>query len=77
MRGLFFFSGVLGFALVWMTGVRNLLFSPLLGAANWFITFVIAVRFAPYVVPPRLVTSNPEPEQFIKLGLGGGGTRRD
>jgi hypothetical protein len=75
LRSLVLLSFVLGFALMWMTGVRNLVLFPVLWAATGFIILVIAVRFAPYVVPPRLVTSNPE--QITTLGLGGGETHPD
>jgi hypothetical protein len=59
-RGLWAFTCLIGLFLVWIAGIRDIIFFPLLWAASWLPIFIVALRFAPFVVPPRLVKSIPQ-----------------
>jgi hypothetical protein len=68
LRGLAILCMPCAFFLLWMTGVRNVLVFPLLWLATWLLIFCIALRVAPFVIPPTLVTDYPE--YLTTLGIG-------
>jgi hypothetical protein len=67
-RGLVLLSASLGFFLLWIAGVRNPLFFPMLWAPTWLLILTVALPVAPFLVAPTLVAHRQGP--ITTLGLG-------
>ena len=67
-RGLVILSMMIGFLFLWIAGVRNPVRFCLFWTPAWLLILTVAVRVAPFLLPPTLVTR--EPGHVTTLGLG-------
>ena len=61
-------SAIVGFILVWLVGTGDALHFCLFWIPTAFVVLTVAVRVAPFVLPPMLIARRPR--HVTTLGLG-------